>query len=334
MQYKFERSVFDNSRVYETVVNTLLIGYAKNVNRLSECATDGSMFDTNVILYGVTESSAKIRASDTFKGTNYVNIRCAGSDTDLEGLQNALGKNRFNGHVIICPDVEHARDHVYYHLAKLLEVVACDHDYRKGRYNREFLTLIPNTNVENDLLWAMFENWKARTFGSHRNILIENAEYRFSRYFGTKDDGFEYRQKNMAKSIANGEPGALRIAPPHELDPALTYAAFLDRSKTFDTTNLHPVRLGRDFAQLRHSYLREIIDALSPYGLQVIGADGENVPSRVVCLDDYVAWKMFETSITTNVMYPPEYQTGGAACCGSDTSTKPTIVSMEEISKR
>jgi len=340
MQYKFERSVFNNPRVYDTVIHTMLIGYAKNVTRLSEDALNGSQFDTNVILYGVTEASAKIRASDTFKGTNYVNIRCVGSDTELDDLRAALDKNRFNGHVIICPEVEHARDHVYYHLACMLNIVGYDMDYRKGRYNRDFHTLIPNTSVENDLLWAMFDNWKFKQFGSHRNILIENAEHRFIKYWPKADD-FLIRQRTMARDVAPkklpddaSEHDPLEFMGPHELDPVKTYVAFLDRTKCFDTNNLHPVRIGRDFRHVRLSYLREIIDDLSPYGVSLLCAeDDKHKQARMVCLDDYIAWKMFENVIETCVMYPEEFQTGSRGEVSGCNTNEPQTVYMEDIEK-
>lgn len=337
MRYKFNHTVFNNPVVYETSVQTLLIGYAKNANRLAEMATNGSLFDTNVILFGITAASAKIRASDTFKGTNYVNIRCVGADTDLDDLLNSLGKNRFNGHVIICPEVEHARDHVFMRLAQLLDKIGCDLDHRGGRYDRDFITLIPNEHVASDLLWAMFEFWKVKTYGAHRQVLIENAEYRFTKYleFGKGDD-FLARQAGLAKGIATGdEPkDGNHFAPPHELDPLKTFAAYADPYTRIDYTNLHPVRMGRDFTKLRFSYLREVVDAVCPYGVGIFTADCENPSVRTLCLDDNVAWHIFNSSITCGTHYPQEYRGDGVACC-SDANPERELETayMEDISK-
>uniref|UniRef100_A0AB39CEL8 Uncharacterized protein n=1 Tax=Pseudomonas phage HRDY3 TaxID=3236930 RepID=A0AB39CEL8_9VIRU len=339
MRFKFDRSVFENPAVYETVVQTLLIGYAKNVNRLAEQAKNGSQFDVNVILFGITEASAKIRASDTFKGTNYVNIRCVGADSDLKELGTLFQTNRFNGHVIVCPEVEHARDHVYVILAQLLDKIGSDLDHRAGRYDRDFKTVLPNRQVESDLLWAMFEQWKMKTYGAHRQVLIENANYRFTKYFDFgKGEDFLARQAGLRKGIATGdEPkDGNQFAPPHELDPLKTFDAMIDPYKRIDYTNLHPVRMGRDFTQLRISSLREVVDAVCPYGVGIMTAELENPSVRTLCLDDNVAWNIFKNSINIGSYYPQEYQAGEgcAAEYAGDRDREVQIVHMEEISKK
>lgn len=341
MRHNFKRSVFKDSKIYEIAIRNMLFGYAKNQTELSASLPNGpaaGVYDTNAIVYGLTVDSAKVRASEIFRGSSYLNVLCVGSDTDFDDLRQHLHSHRFNGHFIICPEVAHARDHVIAHLAVCISVVTSDIGYRNGRYDREFHTLVPTEDVESDLLWAMFEQWKCYKT-SQRPIYIENETRRFDFYHDKTHNNFEAhieRQKKLSKDVtpahvAGSVKHSMCIAPPHDLDPVKTFVAQQSRTHRFDTKNLHPVRVGLDFNTFSPLVISDIISDLSPRHPSL---DDEPNKTRTICVPDRVMWHMFAGIVNSDSYYPPERRQGCSVESGDriDEASIKTVY-MEEISK-
>ena len=325
---KLSRTVFESPFVYDEVFRTILFGYGKNEARLERKVQERYGQDTppdyNCIVIGVSAESASLRVNDVFKGNFPDNVIAIGADSDEQAMLDQLFRRPFNGHVLLTPDLEFARDYVFERIAAILKTLSYDIDNRRGRH-RDFHVMIPNSVVADNVLGALFEDWKTRLSQTNQ-VFVDGENPKFSRSY--HHDPKERIKKGLGYDAEHDTvPGEMRIAEPDILCPLKTFNCYMTANQRFDTGNLHAVRLERDFLSLPAGVLREIIRDLSPCELD------SDTRGRIVCVDDEVLWKIFEDSICVKSYYPDQPDYACACDSTSDGKKKIQIVTMQQLRK-
>lgn len=326
---KFHHSVIDDSEMFDGVARSILFGYglpATKHQTIGKALVD----HINVIVIGATCDSAEQRVRNCFKGDMPANVGVFGADSDMEHTTELLKKINFTGHIIFTPEISYLRDYSYVLFAQLVALIGKHVD--RHRSGCEMHLLMPSREILENLLGAMFEDWK--TSQSHR-WFVYGEHCKYSRKEFESALKLEKRNRGLGFEgefdVVLGEGEALTAAP-WILDAGKTFLSYMNPREEFDRSYLHPIRLDEDFLKFDSSTIYDIMDDLRTYA----GADfeGEKSKPRDICVHDSVAWKLFTGSIRPRLPFYNDGDAAGMACAGDGKKLpKKRVVLMEEISK-
>jgi hypothetical protein len=315
--------------MFDSVSRSIMFGYGLPTPK-HQTIGKGLADHINVIVIGATCDSAEQRVRNCFKGEVPANVGVFGADSDMEHTTELLKKINFTGHIIFTPEISYLRDYSYVLFAQLVTLIGKHVD--RHRSGCEMHLLFPSREILENLLGAMFEDWK--TSQSHRWFPYEESN-KFSRKEFESALKLEKRNRGLGfegEFDVDLSEGESKIATPWILDAGKTFLSYLNPREEFDRSHLHPIRLGEDFLKFDSSTLFDILCDLRT--LAGVDLEDEKSKPREICLHDSVAWKLFSGSIQPRL---PFYNGGhdsemGTACDGKKQPKK-RVVFMEEISK-
>lgn len=323
---KFHHSVVDDSDMFDRVSRSIMFGYGLTTTKNAN-GSKGLTDHINVIVVGATCDSAEQRVRNCFKGEVPANVGVFGADSDMEHTTEFLKNHNFTGHIIFTPEISYLRDYSYVLFAQLVQLVGKRVD--RHRSGCEMHILLPSSEILENLLGAMFEEWK--TENRHRWFFYDERN-KFSRKEFESALKLEKRNRGLGFDgefdVVLGE-GESKIAAPWILDAGKTFLSYMNPREEFDRSHLHPIRLGEDFLKFDSNTLYNILSDLRTHA----GVDLEDEKStpRDICVHDSVAWKLFTGSIQRRLPYYNDGADGSE--CGGVKMPKKRIVFMEEISK-
>jgi hypothetical protein len=328
---KFHHSVISDTEMFDKVSRSVMFGYGLPATK-TMTVSKGLADHINIIVIGATCDSAEQRVRNCFKGEVPPNVGVFGADSDIDHTNEVLKKHNFTGHIIFCPEISYLRDYSFVLFAQLIKIIGTHVD--RHRSGCEMHLLLPSTDILENLLGAMFEDWK--TDNDYRWFFYDEDD-KFSREHATSARKLERRNRGLGLDgefdvvLAEGEA---QLAAPWILDAAKTFMSYMNPREEFDRSLMHPIRIGEDFRKFDSNTLFDILSDLKTYpGISL--DEAEAGPPRDICVHNSVAWKMFIGSIRPNLPY---YNDGpdemGMACAGGGKKQpKKRIVFMEEISK-
>lgn len=327
---KFHHSVIDDSDMFDSVSRSIMFGYGLPTTKHTSTAK-GLADHINVIVIGATCDSAEQRVRNCFKGEVPANVGVFGADSDMEHTTELLKKHNFTGHIIFTPEISYLRDYSYVLFAQLVRLIGKHVD--RHRSGCEMHLLLPSREILENLLGAMFEEWK--TENSKRWFFYEESN-KFSRKEFDSALKLEKRNRGLGFEgefdVVLGE-GEAMIAAPWILDAAKTFLSYTNPREQFDSTQLHPIRIGDDFCKFDSSTIFDILSDLRTYPGVSLDEDKEG-PPRDICVHNSVAWKLFTGSIYPRLPYYDDGHDMDMACAGGGGKPqKKRVVFMEEISK-
>lgn len=327
---KFHHSVIDDSDMFDSVSRSVMFGYGLPATKHT-ATTKGLADYINVIVIGATCDSAEQRVRNCFKGDMPPNVAVFGADSDIDHTTEILKKHNFTGHIIFTPEISYLRDYSYVLFAQLVALIGKHVDRHCS--GCEMHLLLPSREILENLLGAMFEDWK--TDQRHRWFLYEE-QCKFSRKEFESALKLEKRNRGLGFDgefdVVLGE-GEAKIAAPWILDAGKTFLSYTNPREEFDRSQLHPIRLGEDFLKFDSNTLFDILSDLRTYPGISLDEDKAG-PPRDICLHDSVAWKLFTGAIYQRLPYYNDGCDAGMACSGGGgKQPKKRVVFMEEISK-
>lgn len=326
---KLHHSVIDDSDMFDSVSRSIMFGYGLPTTKHASVGK-GLADHINVIVIGATCDSAEQRVRNCFKGEVPANVGVFGADSDMEHTTELLKKHNFTGHIIFTPEISYLRDHSYVLFAQLVHLIGKHVD--RHRSGCEMHLLLPSREILENLLGAMFEEWK--TSQSHRWFPYDE-QCKFSRKEFESALKLEKRNRGLGfegEFDVDLSEGESLMAPPWVLDASKTFLSYMNPREEFDRSHMHPIRLGEDFLKFDSNTLFDILSDLRTYA----DADFEDEKSkpREICLHDSVAWKLFTGSIQPRLPFYNDGDEMGMTCAGGDGKRpKKRVVFMEEISK-
>ncbi|AFH14559.1 hypothetical protein LU11_gp028 [Pseudomonas phage Lu11] len=245
-----------------------------------------SQYERRVIVVAPTESSAQMFIENAGRSQYAL---AYGLDTD----PGSIPTKTFSGHVIFTPDVEHLKDASFIRFADLLNTLIYSFRH-SSNWRRDFQVLFPSRSVENQVVCALFEEWK--------NVKECKLNWHF--------DGEEARYcrgPNSMRGDWDSHPELGRKGEqPYYLNPQLMHAQLIKQNAYVAEDDHHDVRFGAGFNAFSPSALSYLIDKVNRCGSEL------SVNLRKVYLGDEMAYRLF---VYETFQSPPQSY-AGQACSG------------------